>query len=380
MKTTQIMITGILGTMVLVVGVLAGGILLSSVYADSPGWCREFFGRGMMGRGMMWGDRDAWNEWGPFLGDEDSSLFGGRSVVETGQPLTIEEVAVQLAASLAEAEPDLRLAEVMEFDNHFYAEIVEKDTGSGAYEVLVDRYDGDVYPEMGPNMMWNEKYGMHGGRGWGMMGLWSPKGGGDPAEMPVSASEAVRLAAEYLADRDTGLTVDDEDVTPFYGYYTLHTLKDGAVDGMLSVNGYGGEVWPHTWHGDFVRMTHDENEGEIAGGATGESALATYRNVTPGELAAMLQHKNFLLINVHVPYEGELRNTDLFIPYDEIAAHVDELPTDKDASLVLYCRSDAMSRSASETLAKLGYTQVYNLSGGFDAWQAAGYDLLRTVR
>jgi hypothetical protein len=41
----------------------------------------------------------------------------------------------------------------------------------------------------------------------------------------------------------------------FYGYYTLHILKDGQVVGMLSVNGFNSQVFPHTWHGNFIEMS-----------------------------------------------------------------------------------------------------------------------------
>jgi len=27
---------------------------------------------------------------------------------------------------------------------------------------------------------------------------------------------------------------------------------DGKMAGMLSVNGFSGDVWPHTWHGQFI--------------------------------------------------------------------------------------------------------------------------------
>jgi len=37
-------------------------------------------------------------------------------------------------------------------------------------------------------------------------------------------------------------------------YYTLHVLNDGQIEGMLSVNGYRGQVWYHSWHGQFVNM------------------------------------------------------------------------------------------------------------------------------
>ena len=47
----------------------------------------------------------------------------------------------------------------------------------------------------------------------------------------------------------------------FYGYYTLHTLKEGQIEGMLSVNGYTGAVWYHNWHSSFIRMREFHDEG-----------------------------------------------------------------------------------------------------------------------
>lgn len=103
---------------------------------------------------------------------------------------------------------------------------------------------------------------------------------------------------------------------------------------------------------------------------------AGFQNLDPDTLAEMLSVKDFPLINVHIPYEGEIDGTDLFIAYNEIEQRVDELPAEKDAQIVLYCRSGSMSTTAATTLVRLGYTNVAHLDGGMIAWEAAGYPLV----
>ena len=186
------------------------------------------YGPGWMGPGMMSGYR-------------------GWTYSSSNTPLTLDQ-AIEAANQYLAAygNPDLTITEVMEFAENFYAEVEEESSGIHAFELLIDRYTGSVYPEPGPNMMWNTKYGHMGG----MMGWGSWQAGSTTS---VSPETALELAQEWLDKYLPGTSVAEKADT-FYGYYTIHVLKDGQVYGMLSVNGYTGDVWYHTWHGDFIGM------------------------------------------------------------------------------------------------------------------------------
>jgi len=68
--------------------------------------------------------------------------------------------------------------------------------------------------------------------------------------------KAIEYAQSYL-DRAMPGTIAAEPHA-FYGYYTLHTERNGQITGMLSVNGYTGQVWYHDWHGPFISMSETE--------------------------------------------------------------------------------------------------------------------------
>ncbi len=102
-----------------------------------------------------------------------------------------------------------------------------------------------------------------------------------------------------------------------------------------------------------------------------------YTNVTPAVLKQMLAAKDFVFINVHIPYEGEITNTDAFIQYDLVEQNLAKFPADKNAKIFLYCRSGNMSSIAAEKLVGLGFTNMWNLERGMVEWEKAGFPLIR---
>jgi rhodanese-related sulfurtransferase len=113
---------------------------------------------------------------------------------------------------------------------------------------------------------------------------------------------------------------------------------------------------------------------------TGETvtvAGGSYTDVSAEELKTMLAEKDFVLVNVHIPFEGNIPGTDFSIAYDQIAdpTNLAQLPADKNAKIVLYCRSGRMSAIAAEVLVSLGYTHIWNLAGGMVVWEQAGYEI-----
>lgn len=105
-------------------------------------------------------------------------------------------------------------------------------------------------------------------------------------------------------------------------------------------------------------------------------AGGSYTNVKSTMLKEMLLAKDFILINVHTPYEGEIAQTDLFIPYDRVGENQQKLPSNKNARILLYCRSGRMSAMTAEDLVSRGYSNIWNLDGGMVEWEIAGLPVI----
>lgn len=262
------------------------GWIFSGPAGNFQGWGRgvdeNALGRGhggMMGRGGMM--------------DGNGGMMGGRGMMGPGSgpqdsatpPLTIDQARDEANRYLqSRGLNDLKVREIIEFTNNFYANIEEQGTAVGAFELLIDRNSGAVYPEPGPGRAWNSKYGVKGtGTGddsdySGMMGGGMMDGnggmmggdyggmmsggmmGGDyninrtrsqaTTDMPVKKTDASARAQAFLDRQLPGAKTGE--VHTFYGYYTIDVTKDGRNIGMLSVDGNYGKVWFHSWHGAFL--------------------------------------------------------------------------------------------------------------------------------
>lgn len=124
----------------------------------------------------------------------------------------------------------------------------------------------------------------------------------------------------------------------------------------------------------FFGLNYEKVNNLGSGGST--TKISSVKKISPFDLKKALDKKDFTLINVHTPYDGEIIKTDTFVPYDEIVANESKLPKDKNTKIIVYCESGNMSSQAVSTLTGLGYKNVKHLDGGMNAWKKAGFALL----
>src|SRR5438874_4427337 len=101
----------------------------------------------------------------------------------------------------------------------------------------------------------------------------------------------------------------------------------------------------------------------------GTGALETVPSISVHELKQKTDaHEPFDLIDVREPFEYEIARIDgaKLIPLGEIGDRVDELQ--RGEPIVVHCHSGQRSAQAVRLLQQQGFSNVYNLDGGIDAW------------
>ncbi len=104
--------------------------------------------------------------------------------------------------------------------------------------------------------------------------------------------------------------------------------------------------------------------------------------VNPGEATTLINREDAHVVDVREAGEfagGHLPNA-LNIPVAKIAERAAELEKFKDKPIIFCCASGMRSGKACAELKKLGFTQLYNLAGGVDAWVGAGYPVKKGAK
>ena len=100
--------------------------------------------------------------------------------------------------------------------------------------------------------------------------------------------------------------------------------------------------------------------------------------LNPTRFSELVKKGDRFLVDVHIPEQTHIPNTDVFIPYNKISENLNKLPQDKTTPILVYCRSGSMSRTASQEIASLGYTNVYDLEGGINAYKEHNAEVVIT--
>lgn len=94
---------------------------------------------------------------------------------------------------------------------------------------------------------------------------------------------------------------------------------------------------------------------------------SSYHKISAEEAKQMMDTQAVIIVDVRTLEEynaGHIENA-ILIPNESIASEPSEL-NDKDATILVYCRSGSRSRAASDTLVELGYKNVYDFGGIID--------------
>jgi hypothetical protein len=225
-------------------GEIAGGASTSTPGAGSSiqwpcqlpaAWSGAAGGHGMMGGNSQGGMMNGyammgdWGAWGGMMG----SMGMMAPYAASQKPLSDTELRQRLTDYAATCTADLRVEGIIPFANDYYARLVAAD-GTGVGEILADRFTGVVYPEPGPTMMWNGRYGY---------------AGRTAANTTGDEAAATNAADSFLSTYLPGATVLEG--MGFPGYYTF-TFGQGSAAGLMSVDVSTGAVWAHVWLGPIL--------------------------------------------------------------------------------------------------------------------------------
>lgn len=100
-------------------------------------------------------------------------------------------------------------------------------------------------------------------------------------------------------------------------------------------------------------------------------ALRKFKEINPLEATQLVNQDDALMIDIRSAADfakGHIINA-ISLPIEQLSPDHDNLSSDKERPVILYCYSGMTSLRGAAKLAKADFTQVYSLQGGINAWQ-----------
>ena len=208
-------------------------------------------GYGSPGYGMMGGFTGGYGMMGGYGGPYEGGfgmMGSGYNAANlginlaNGQITTSDEAIAVAKAYTQKLNRDLAVDELHEFTDSYEVELKEAKTGAKAYEFMIAKNGGQIFVEMGPNVMWNTKYGH--------------MNYGNNANPAISSEQASEAAQKFVSTMGKEFSLKKPEIAP--GYYEFMVLKDGQDYAELDVNGFNGQVWYENWHGPILKTIEAE--------------------------------------------------------------------------------------------------------------------------
>ena len=100
-----------------------------------------------------------------------------------------------------------------------------------------------------------------------------------------------------------------------------------------------------------------------------ENREGVYMNITAEEAKEIMDtQEGYIILDTRAQEEydeGHIPGA-ILIPHDEITEKAEEILTDKNQLILVYCRSGRRSKIAAESLVELGYTNILEFGGIID--------------
>ena len=98
------------------------------------------------------------------------------------------------------------------------------------------------------------------------------------------------------------------------------------------------------------------------------SDKVAYHKISAEEAYEMMASQKVMVVDVRTreEYDGGHIENAVLVPNESIGSEIPEALPDKEATLLVYCRSGRRSKDAAQKLLKLGYQSVYDFGGVID--------------